>query len=62
MRPHGELAVGGGRHARLLFENTGEICYKIRCKIRYKIKHLKIANNRSYKKKIDNLFIRPVVV
>jgi len=25
MRPHGELAVGGGRHARLLFENTGEI-------------------------------------
>lgn len=57
MRPYGELAVGGGRHARLLFENTGEICYKIR----YKIKHLKIANNRSYKK-IDNLFIRPFVV
>ena len=25
MRPYGELAVGGGRHARLLFENTGEI-------------------------------------
>ena len=39
-----------------------KINYKIRCKIRYKIKRLKIANKRSYKKKIDILFIRPFVV